>query len=116
MAKVAKPKIPKLVVEPKVKPSVDKLAEAFNEYKLPEEVLTAFKMGIPLIGSLKFTKMMMFANEVQLNNSDIDWYMDRPSYTMEDETKEEMKLRGKFAKVLYKHRSHLYDYSVFNKQ
>jgi hypothetical protein len=102
-------------IEQKVKPPVDKLAELFSKFELSEEVKGAFKMGIPLIGSLKFTKMMMFANEVQLTNSDIDWYMDRPAYTMEDETKEEMKIRNKFANTLYKFRSHLYDYSVFNK-
>jgi hypothetical protein len=100
-------------VEQKVKPSVDKLAEAFSKFELPAEVKSAFKMGVPLVGALKFTKMMMFANEVQLNNSDIDWYMDRPPYTMEDETKDEMKIRGKFANALYKYRPHLYDYSVF---
>jgi hypothetical protein len=100
---------------PYVKPTVDKLAEAFSEFKIPKEVLEAKKMGLNLIGSLGFTKIMMFANQTQLTNDDIDYYMNRPPRTMEDESYDEMKLRTKFANVLYKYRSHLYDYSVYAK-
>jgi len=92
------------------------LAQKFADYQLPDAVKEAFKKGLPMIGSLNFTKMMLFANEVQLTNDNIDYYMNIPPRRMEGETKEEMKLRGKFANALYKYRAYLYDYSVFEKQ
>jgi hypothetical protein len=91
------------------------LAKQFAEYQLPDEVKTSFKQGFQLIGSLGFTKMMMFANEVQLTNDDIDYFMALRPQRQEDETQEDMKMRGKFAKALLKHRPHLYDYSVYEK-
>jgi hypothetical protein len=91
------------------------LAKQFAEYQLPDEVRAAFKQGLQMIGSLGFTKMMMFANEVQLTNDDIDYFMALRPQRQEDETREDMKMRGKFSKALLKHRPHLYDYSVYNK-
>ena len=91
------------------------LAKQFAEYQLPDEVKAAYKAGLQLIGSLGFTKMMMFANEVQLTNDDIDYFMALRPQRQEDESQEDMKQRGKFAKALLKHRAHLYDYSVFEK-
>jgi hypothetical protein len=92
------------------------LAQKFADFKLPDEVIDAFKKGIPLVGSLNFTKMMLFANEVKLTNDDIDYYMDRKPRRDEDESYENMKLRTKLANALYKYRAYLYDYSVFEKQ
>ena len=91
------------------------LAKRFSEFKLPNEVKQAAKAGVQLIGSLNFTKMMMFANEVQLTNDDIDYFMNMRPQRQEDESYEDMKMRGKFSKALLKYRPHLYDYSVYNK-
>jgi hypothetical protein len=51
------------------------LAKKFAEFDLPADVKSAYKAGMPLIGSLGFTKMMMFANENNINNDDIDYFM-----------------------------------------
>ena len=91
------------------------LAKKFAEYQLPNEVKEAHKKGISLIGSLNFTKMMMFANEVQLTNDDIDYFMNMKPQRQEDESYEDMKIRGKFSQALLKYRPHLYDYSVYAK-
>jgi hypothetical protein len=91
------------------------LAQKFAEFKLPEEVKTAWKTGMPLIGSLNFTKMMLFANEVQLTNDDIDYFMNQKPYRYEDETYEQFKQRSRFSNALLKYRPHLYDYSVYEK-
>lgn len=89
------------------------LAQKYADFKLPEDVLKASKVGIPLIGSLAFTKMMMFANEIQITNDDIDYYMGIPPQRQEGESYDEMKTRNKFAKKLLKFRPYLYDYSVY---
>jgi hypothetical protein len=91
------------------------LAQQFAEFNLPAEIKQAWKAGMQLIGSLGFTKMMMFANEVQLTNDDIDYFVSCPPRRMEDESFEDMKLRTAFTKKLNKYRAHLYDYSVYNK-
>lgn len=92
------------------------LAKKFAEFDMPADVKSAYKAGMPLIGSLAFTKMMMFANEVKLNNDDIDYFMAQRPMRNEDETYEDFKSRSKFAKALLKYRAYLYDYSVYNKQ
>lgn len=92
------------------------LAQQFAEFDMPADVKTAYKAGVPLIGSLGFTKMMMFANEVQLTNDDIDYFVSMPPRRMEDESSEDMKMRTKFTNKLNKYRAHLYDYSVYEKQ
>jgi len=91
------------------------LAEQFAEYDLPAETKQMWKAGMQLIGSLGFTKMMMFANEVQLTNDDIDYFMNQKPHRSEDETPEQFRIRSKFSKALLKYRPHLYDYSVYNK-
>jgi len=91
------------------------LAQKFAEYQLPKEIKDAFKQGIQMIGSLNFTRMMMFANEVQLTNDDVDYFMNMKPQRSEDESYEDMKIRGRFSKSLLKYRAHLYDYSVYNK-
>jgi hypothetical protein len=91
------------------------LAKQFSEFKLPDEVKQATRAGVQLIGSLNFTKMMMFANEVQLTNDDIDYFMNMRPQRQEDESYDDMKVRGKFSKALLKYRPHLYDYSVYKK-
>lgn len=91
------------------------LAKKFAEYQLPDEVKTAYKQGSRLIGSLNFTKMMLFANEIQLTNDNIDYFMNMRPQRQEDESYEDMKIRGKFSKALLKYRPHLYDYSVYTK-
>jgi hypothetical protein len=91
------------------------LAKKFADFKIPQEVEAAYRQGSKLMGSLGFTRMMMFALENQLNNDVIDYFMNIPPQRMEDESKEDMKMRGKFSNALYKYRAHLYDYSVYNK-
>ena len=92
------------------------LAQKFAEYELPAEMKSAYKAGMQLFGSLAFTRMMMFANEVKLTNADIDYYMAQRPMRNEDETYEQFKQRSKLAKALLKYRAYLYDYSVFEKQ
>ncbi len=92
------------------------LAQKWAEFEIPKDIKSAYKAGVPLIGSLGFTKMMMFANENQITNDDIDYYMNRKPQRQEDETTEQMKLRGKFSQALYKYRAYLYDYSVYENQ
>jgi len=82
------------------------LAQKFVDFKIPSE----FKRGY---GSVNFIKTMLFANEVQLTNDDIDYYMSIPPRRQEDESYEDMKQRNKLANALLKYRSKLYDYSVF---
>jgi hypothetical protein len=91
------------------------LAEQFADYKLKDEIISAYRAGVQLVGSLKFTKMMMFANEVNLTNDDIDYFMSFRSTRTEDETPEQFRQRSQFAKALVKYRPHLYDYSVYEK-
>jgi len=91
------------------------LAQQFSEYQLSADIKQSWKAGMQLIGSLGFTKMMMFANEVQLTNDDIDYFMNQKPQRSEDETLEQFKQRSKFSKALLKYRPHLYDYSVYNK-
>ena len=92
------------------------LAQQFAEYQLPAEVKQAHKAGVQLIGSLGFTKMMMFANQVQLTNDDVDYFSSMPPRRLEDESYEDMKSRTRFTQKLNKYREHLYDYSVYEKQ
>ena len=82
------------------------LAQKFADFKIPSE----FKRGY---GATNFIKMMLFANEVQLNNDVIDYYMACPPYRMEDESYDDMKARTRFANALLKYRSKLYDYSFY---
>jgi DNA-binding cell septation regulator SpoVG len=89
------------------------LAQQFAEFQVPAEVKQAYRAGMQLIGSLGFTKMMMFANEVQLTNDDVDYFVSMPPRRMEDESYEDMKARTQFTKKLNKYRPHLYDYSVY---
>jgi hypothetical protein len=89
------------------------LAKKFTDYELPSEIKSSWRAGMQLIGSLSFTKMMMFANEVQLTNDDIDYFMNQKPMRSEDETPEQFRERSKFAKTLLKYRPHLYDYSVY---
>ena len=84
------------------------LAQKFADFKIPDE----FRRGF---GSNNFIKMMLFANDTQLTNDDIDYYMNRPPYRMEDESYDDMKSRTRFANKLLKYRSKLYDYSVYEK-
>ena len=93
-----------------------RLAQEYVDFQIPKEIKQAYKSGVQLIGSLSFTKMMLFANEVKLTNDDIDYYMNRKPQRQEDETVEQMKVRGKFSQALYKYRAYLYDYSVYENQ
>ena len=82
------------------------LAQKYAEFKTPD--VSGY--------SKSFLKMMLFAQEVKLTNSDIDFYMNQRPMRQDDETSEELKSRSRFSKVLYKYRPFLYDYSVYEKQ
>ncbi len=88
------------------------LAKQFSEFKLPDEVKVIIDR---MRSSVNFAKAMVFADEVKLNNDDIDYFMAMKPQRQEDESYEDMKLRGKFSKVLLKYRPYLYDYSVYEK-
>ena len=51
------------------------LAQKFAEYEMPAEIRQMYRSGRQLVGSFKFTKMMLFANDVDLTNDNIDYYM-----------------------------------------
>ena len=89
------------------------LAQKFADYEMPAEIRQMYKSGRQLVGSFKFTKMMLFANDVNLTNDNIDYYMNIPPRRMEDESYDDMKTRNRFANALLKYRAQLYDYSVF---
>ena len=89
------------------------LAEKFDDFKLPEEIVNAWKVGRSIFGSLGFTKMIMFAHDVKLTNDDVDYFMNQKPYRTEDETPEQFRQRSRFAKSLLKYRSYIYDYSVY---
>jgi len=91
------------------------LAQKFAEFEIPAELKSAHKAGMQLVGSLAFTKMMLFANENKITNNDIDYYMAQRPLCSEDETPEQFRQRSKFSKALYKYRKYLYDYSVYKK-
>jgi hypothetical protein len=82
------------------------LAQKFADFKIPSE----FRRGY---GSTNLIKMMLFANDVQLTNDHIDYYMNIPPQRQEDESYEDMKQRNKLANAMLKYRSKLYDYSVY---
>ena len=82
------------------------LAQKFEDFKIPSE----FKRGY---GALNFIKMMMFASSVELTNDHIDYYMNMPPRRQEDESYEDMRMRGRLSKALLKYRSKLYDYSIY---
>jgi hypothetical protein len=82
---------------------VTELAQKFADYNLSSDYRVR----------TNFVKMMVFANENQLNNDAIDYYMACPPYRMEDESYEDMKARTRFANKLLKYRAYLYDYSVY---
>ena len=84
------------------------LAQKYADFKIPTE----FKRGY---GSTSLIKMMLFANDVQLTNDNIDYYMSIPPQRQEDESYDDMKQRNKLAKAMLKYRSKLYDYSVYEK-
>ena len=81
-------------------------------YELAEKYQT-FKADPEYRGASNFYKMVFFAQLNNLTNDDMDYYFNRPGRRQEDETKEEMQLRGKFTKALVKYRAYLYDYSVY---
>ena len=87
------------------------LAQDFEEFKIPDEVMEAHKMGMKFIGSLGFTKMIMFAKKVGLTNEQIDFFAALPPRRLDGESREELKTRGKFQKQLYKYRAYLYNYN-----
>ena len=92
------------------------LAQKYAAFDVPAELKSAHRAGMQLVGSLAFTKMMLFANEVKLTNNDVDYYMSLRPIRQEDETTEDFKARYKFSKALLKYRAQLYDYSVYEKQ
>ncbi len=49
------------------------LAQKYAEFEIPKDIKAAYKSGVQLVGSLGFTKIMMFANENQITNDDIDY-------------------------------------------
>jgi hypothetical protein len=88
------------------------LAQKYAEFKIPAELKERMKVGFGF-GSRKFTKMMLFANEVELTNDNIDYYMNCVPRRMEDESYDNMQLRTRFANDLLKYRAQLYDYSIY---
>ena len=57
------------------------LAQKYADFKIPTE----FKRGY---GSINFIKTMLFANEVQLNNDNIDYYISSEYFEDGDKAQE----------------------------
>ena len=92
------------------------LAQKYAAFDVPAELKSAHRAGMQLVGSLAFTKMMLFANEVKLTNNDVDYYMSLRPTRQEDETQDDFIARSKFSKALLIYRAQFYDYSVYEKQ
>lgn len=86
------------------------LANKYQEFQVPPQVKQLVKSkGL----SLSSTKMVMFSDEVQLSNDDIDYYMALNPARMEDESFADYKNRRIFTKQLVKKRALVFDYSVY---
>lgn len=96
--------------QPKEKPQTELLAKLFSNFPAPPKI-----MGDKyVLGSKNFTKIIMFAIETGLINSDIDYWCHQSPKRQETETYESYKQRMKFVHFLDKYRPFLYDYSVYN--
>jgi hypothetical protein len=86
------------------------LANQYAAFKVPLEVKNMVKKNNL---SLNAAKLAIFADTVNLSNDDIDNYMALKPERMEDESFEDYKNRRVFVKELFKRRSLMYDYSVY---
>ena len=86
------------------------LANKYQEFQIPPQVKQlSLSRGL----SLSSTKMVMFSDEVQLSNDDVDYYMALKPERMEDESFADYKNRRIFTKQLLKKRTLVFDYSVY---
>lgn len=88
------------------------LHKEYSDFKIPEEInkINIFT-GRPLFGSKGLTKIILFAQEKNINNDVIDYYMSIPPARQEGENdNDEYKSRTRFQKVLLKYRPYIYDF------
>lgn len=86
------------------------LANKYAEFQIPPQIKQVVKsQGL----SLSSTKMVLFSDETQLSNDDIDYYMALKPARMEDESFADYKNRRVFTKQLLKKRTLVFDYSVY---
>jgi hypothetical protein len=88
------------------------LANKYAEFEIPKELK---QVALSKQLSLSATKMVLFSDHVQLNNDDVDYYMALKPERMEDESFVDYKNRRVFTKQLFKKRSLIYDYSVYER-
>ena len=86
------------------------LANKYAEFKIPPDLK---QVALSRQLSLSATKMVLFSDHVQLSNDDIDYYMALKPERMEDEDGEDYKNRRIFTKQLFKNRTLVFDYSVY---
>jgi len=86
------------------------LANQYAAFELPVEMKKTIRANNL---SLSAAKMGIFADNVNLSNDDIDNYMALKPERMEDESFEDYKNRRVFVKHLFKRRSLVYNYSVY---
>jgi hypothetical protein len=86
------------------------LANQYAVFELPVEMKKTIRANNL---SLSAAKMGLFSDTVGLTNDDIDNYMALKPERMEDESFEDYKNRRVFVKHLFKRRSLIYDYSVY---
>jgi 2-methylcitrate dehydratase PrpD len=98
--------------QPITKVAVNELAQKFVDFKLPKHLLEGYKRGYVTV-PLNYMKIVLFNTENGVSNDEIDYYLGIPPQRQEDETKEEMRARGKYNKSLLKYLPFLYDYSVY---
>ena len=86
------------------------LANKYAEFKIPPDLK---QVALSRQLSLSATKMVLFSDHVQLSNDDIDYYMALKPERREDEDGEDYKNRRIFTKQLFKNRTLVFDYSVY---
>jgi hypothetical protein len=87
------------------------LHKEFAKFNLSDEEKMLCNAGISHLGSLNRTKVLTFAKDKKITNSDIDWYMAQKPSRGTKEKFEDYKARMIFSKFLLKFRAFLYNYS-----
>lgn len=97
--------------QPVTKVTVEELAQKFVNFKLPKYLIEGYQKGY-VTTPLNYMKMVLFNTEHGVTNDEIDYYLGVPPQRQEDETRDEMRARGKYNKALLKYLPFIYDYST----
>lgn len=100
------------IVKTKERPKVELFAKLYENFTDPQPIAQQLNKGMKIFpfGSKSFTKILLFANEVQLTNNDIDYWCHQKPQRQENEDYKTYKSRLKFTQLLDKYRPYLYLY------